>query len=270
MIDKSRLKKSFNRSASTYDKYAKIQTAVSAELVSIVSKLRIIPNKALDIGSGTGTIALHISRLFPRAGIFGCDIALAMAKRAGEKSREAGARNLHFAVADGGSLPFRDRQFDLTVSSLTYQWVDDLPGALREVSRILKPRGHFACTLLGKETMFELKSSYRNAQREAGNGRPPHFHEFAEAGSILPMLEQSGFTNIHITKSIKKEYHPDIKSIFSTLKAIGAQNVSREAPKGLGRKELFHWLARFYEENFRNLSGLPLTYEIYYVIAQKG
>jgi malonyl-CoA O-methyltransferase len=270
MIDKSRLRKAFNRSAATYDQYARIQAVVAGELTALIKGIALTPGKVIDVGSGTGAVTLHLASLFPRAVVFGCDIALAMAKRAEEKSREAGARNLHFSVADGGFLPFQDRQFDLAVSSLTYQWVDDLPGALREVSRILKPRGHFACTLLGKETMFELKSSYRNAQREAGNGHPPHFHEFAEAGSILPMLEQRGFTNIHITKSIKKEYHPDIKSIFSTLKAIGAQNVSREAPKGLGRKELFHWLARFYEENFRNLSGLPLTYEIYYVIAQKG
>ena len=270
MIDKSRLRKAFNRSAATYDQYARIQAVVGGDLTARIKGIALTPEKVIDIGSGTGAVTLQIAALFPRAVIFGCDIALAMAKRAGEKSREAGAKGLHFAVADGGSLPFRDRQFDLTVSSLTYQWVDDLPGALREVSRILKPRGHFACTLLGKETMLELKSSYRNAQREAGNGHPPHFHEFAEAGSILPMLEQRGFTNIHITKSIKKEYYPDIKSIFSTLKAIGAQNVSPAAPRGLGRRELFHWLTRCYEENFRNPSGLPLTYEIYYVTAQKG
>jgi malonyl-CoA O-methyltransferase len=270
MIDKSRLRKAFNRSAATYDQYARIQAVVGGELIARIKGIALTPEKVIDIGSGTGAVTLHLASLFPRAVVFGCDIALAMAKRAGEKSREAGAKSLHFAVADGGSLPFRDRQFDLTVSSLTYQWVDDLPGALREVSRILKPRGHFACTLLGKETMFELKSSYRNAQRKVGNGRPPHFHEFAEAGSILPMLEQSGFTNIHITKSIKKEYHPDIKSIFSTLKAIGAQNVSPAAPKGLGRKELFHWLTICYEENFKTSAGLPLTYEIYYVTAQKG
>jgi malonyl-CoA O-methyltransferase len=270
MIDQSRLRKAFNRSASTYDQYARIQAVVGGELIARIKGIALTPEKVIDIGSGTGAVTLQIAALFPRAGIFGCDIALAMAKRAEEKSREAGVKGLYFMAADGEILPFRDHQFDLAVSSLTYQWLDNMSGAFQEVSRILKRRGHFACTLLGKETMFELKSSYRNAQREAGNGHPPHFHEFAEAGSILPMLEQSGFTNIHITKSIKKEYHPDIKSIFSTLKAIGAQNVSREAPRGLGRKELFHWLKRSYEEDFQTPSGLPLTYEIYYVTAEKG
>jgi len=270
MIDKSRLKKAFNRSASTYDQYAKIQAVVGEELVSLVKDTLAIPGKVLDIGSGTGTVALHIARLFPHAVIFGCDIALAMAKRAEEKRRESGVQGLSFMVADGETLPLRDHQFDLAVSSLAYQWLNNMSGAFQEVSRILKHRGHFACSLLGRDTMVELKSSYREAQRKIKDNQPPHFHEFAEAGSILPMLEQSGFTNIHITRRIKQEYHPDIKSIFSTLKAIGAQNVSRGAPKGLGRKELFHWLNIFYEDNFKTPSGLPLTYEIYYVTAQKG
>ena len=270
MIDKSRLKKAFNRSASTYDEYAKTQTVVGEELVALVKELPIISAQVLDIGSGTGTVALHISRLFPLAGIFGCDIALAMATRAEEKSREANATGLHFMVADGEILPFRDHQFDLVVSSLTYQWLDNLSSSFKEVYRILRPGGYFAFTLFGKDTLFELKSSYCNAQNKSGNGHPPHFHEFLEESSLLPMMEQSGFINIHISRSIKQEYHPDIKSIFSTLKAIGAQNVSQEAPRGLGRKELFHWMNIFYEDNFKTPSGLPLTYEVYYVTAEKG
>jgi malonyl-CoA O-methyltransferase len=271
MIDKSRLKKAFNRSASTYDQYAKTQAIVGEELVTMVKEIGIpTPTKVLDVGSGTGAIALQIARLFSHAEIFGCDIALAMTKRAAEKMKETGLSALHFTVADAEVLPYPDHQFDLVVSSLTYQWLDNLSGALQEVSRILKHHGYFACSLLGRDTMFELKSSYCAAQNKVGNGRPAHFHEFLEEESILPMMEQSGFINIHITKSIKQEFHPDLKSIFFTLKAIGAQNVSREAPRGLGRKELFHWLTRCYEENFRNPSGLPLTYEIYYVTAKKG
>jgi malonyl-CoA O-methyltransferase len=270
MINKSRLKKAFNRSATTYDEYAKIQAVVAEELVCMVKALNIVPTQVLDIGSGTGAIALSLSKLFSTSKIFGCDIALAMAKRAEEKSREARATGLYFTVADGGILPFRNHQFDLAVSSLTYQWLDNLSGALHEVSRILKHHGHFAFSLLGRNTMAELKSSYLRAQEKSANGRQPHFHEFLEASSLLPMMEQSGFFNIQITKSIKQEYHPDLKTIFSTLKAIGAQNASQEAPKGLGRRQLFHWLACSYEENFKTPSGLPLTYEVYYVTAEKG
>jgi malonyl-CoA O-methyltransferase len=271
MIDRSRLRKAFNRSASTYDEYAKVQAIVGEELVALIRETETVtPVKILDVGSGTGAVALHIARLFPHAVIFGCDIALAMTKRAEEKRKEAGLNALHFAVADAEVLPFRDHQFDLVVSSLTYQWVDDLTVPFQQVYRILRPRGYFVFTLLGKDTLFELKASYLHAQRKVGLVIPTHFHEFVERDSLHNILEQNGFINIHISRSIKREYHPDVRSVFSTLKAIGAQNVSREAPRGLGRKELFHWLNIFYEDNFRTPSGLPLTYEVYYVTAQKG
>jgi hypothetical protein len=49
------------------------------------------------------------------------------------------------------------------------------------------------------------------------------------------------------------------------------QELSIPSPEfALGRKKLFHWLNIFYEDNFKTPSGFPLTYEIYYVTAQKG
>lgn len=270
MIDKSRIIKAFNRSASTYDQYARMQGIVGEELVAMIKRLEVAPLKVLDVGSGTGAIALQTARIFPQTVIFGCDIALAMVKRAEEKKNEAGTNTLHLTVADAEVLPFRDLSFDLVVSNLTYQWLNDLTIPFKEVSRILRPEGRFTFTLLGKDTMYELKYSYRNAKRKLGINIPSHFHTFAKKDYVHDCLQKNGFINIHINRSIKQEYHPDVKSIFSTLKAIGAQNASREAPRGLGRKSLFNWLSAFYEAVFKTPSGLSLTYDIYYVTAHKG
>jgi malonyl-CoA O-methyltransferase len=247
-----------------------MQGTVAEELVTMIKGLETAPLKVLDIGSGTGAIALQTARLFPQAVIFGCDIALAMLKRAEEKKNEAGANRLYLAVADAEVLPFCNLSFDLVVSNLTYQWLNDLISPFKEVLRILRPEGHFAFTLLGKDTMYELRYSYRNAKRKLGINIPLHVHTFAEKNYVYDCLKKNGFINIQINRNIKKEYHPDIKSIFSTLKAIGAQNASREAPRGLGRKSLFNWLSAFYEAVFKTPSGLALTYDIYYVTAEKG
>jgi SAM-dependent methyltransferase len=56
--------------------------------------------------------------------------------------RERGVRNLHFAVADGMALPFRDGSFDLVLSHAVIEHVVDAPRYLCECARVLAPQGH--------------------------------------------------------------------------------------------------------------------------------
>lgn len=56
--------------------------------------------------------------------------------------RERGLRNLHFALADGMALPFRDRSFDLVLSHAVIEHVADAPLYLRECARVLARGGH--------------------------------------------------------------------------------------------------------------------------------
>jgi SAM-dependent methyltransferase len=56
--------------------------------------------------------------------------------------RERGVRNLHFAVADGMALPFRDGSFDLVLSHAVIEHVRDAPRYLRECARVLTSGGH--------------------------------------------------------------------------------------------------------------------------------
>jgi NADH dehydrogenase [ubiquinone] 1 alpha subcomplex assembly factor 5 len=54
-------------------------------------------------------------------------------------------------------LPYADATFDLVVSSLSMHWINDVPGALREILRVLKPDGALIATVLGGDTLEELR-----------------------------------------------------------------------------------------------------------------
>ena len=54
-------------------------------------------------------------------------------------------------------LPFDNATFDLVASSLSLHWVNNVPGVLREILRVLKPDGVFIATILGGETLCELR-----------------------------------------------------------------------------------------------------------------
>ena len=63
-------------------------------------------------------------------------------------------------VADEEALPFREGSLDLVVSALALQFVNDLPGALIQIRRALKPDGLFLAALLGGDTLTELRQAF--------------------------------------------------------------------------------------------------------------
>lgn len=97
----------------------------------------------LDVGCGTGTLAIAAKRQVGQKGhVCGVDASPEMIKRAGRKASKAGVE-VDFRNALVESLPFRDGQFDVVLSTLM---LHHLPGKLRsrcaaEVRRVLKPGG---------------------------------------------------------------------------------------------------------------------------------
>ena len=90
----------------------------------------------------------------------------------------------HRIVADEEFLPFADNTFDLAVSGLRYilqyhddfltkfsplpslHWVNDLPGALSEICRVLKPDSPLIGAIFAGDTLFELRCSLQLAELE--------------------------------------------------------------------------------------------------------
>jgi demethylmenaquinone methyltransferase/2-methoxy-6-polyprenyl-1,4-benzoquinol methylase len=95
-------------------------------------------DRLLDLGAGTGDIAFEAVRRRPGVRPIAADFTLEM-MRVG-KARPAGGR-LPWVGADALSLPFPDQQFDAVVSGFLMRNVADLPLALAEQRRVLKPGG---------------------------------------------------------------------------------------------------------------------------------
>jgi len=101
--------------------------------------------EVLDVGSGTGTLAIALLRRWPHHRVTGIDPAggmLEIARRAAdERLSESAARRFRAEVAAAERLPFDDGSFDVAMSSFVLQLVDDRAAALREIGRVLRPGG---------------------------------------------------------------------------------------------------------------------------------
>ncbi|HKJ36945.1 MAG TPA: class I SAM-dependent methyltransferase [Solirubrobacterales bacterium] len=124
-----------------------------APLAVAVTKIDRHPERALDLGTGTGVAALFVAREFPRASVRGCDISEEMIRRATAKVGLDPEGRVAFKVADAADLPWPDEHFDL-VTQL------NMPAFFGETARVLRHGGHvIVAASSGERTPFYTPDS---------------------------------------------------------------------------------------------------------------
>ena len=143
------MRRFFDNSASGWDERPSARssghlTALAAGLLHVSPA----PERALDIGTGTGEAALLLAREFPRASVRGVDISEEMIARAKAKVGLDPEGRIAFKVADASALPWPDESFDLVVQL-------NMPLFFAEVARVVRPKGQVVVAASwGAETPF--------------------------------------------------------------------------------------------------------------------
>jgi ubiquinone/menaquinone biosynthesis C-methylase UbiE len=106
-----------------------------AALAVAATRVSPMPERVLDLGTGTGAAALFWAREFPTARVRGVDLSPEMIRVAQAKVGLDPEGRIAFRVADAGALPYEDESFDL-VSQV------NVPPFFGEIARVLRPGGH--------------------------------------------------------------------------------------------------------------------------------
>lgn len=208
---------------------------------------------ALELGCHGGELA---SMLHGRGGIetlVRTDLSPEMARRAG---------GLSLAV-DEEWLPFGDASFDLVLSNLSLHWANDLPGTLAQIRRILKPDGLLLASLLGGDTLIELRRAWMEAELAEEGGAGPRVAPFADVRDCGALLQRAGFTLPVVDSDIIAVSYADPMRLMADLRGMGESNAVAGRRKSFTRRTtLFRALAN-YVELFENGDGrVPATFEI--------
>jgi len=127
------LRMQFDKLAPVWD--ARRSAASFASVTPALDALRDEPRRVLDLGTGTGSVALLVAQRFPTAEVVGVDLAERMIEEARRKLPPELAQRVRFEVADASHLPYDDGAFDLVTLGNMIPFFDEL-------ARVVSPGGY--------------------------------------------------------------------------------------------------------------------------------
>ncbi len=169
-------------------------------------------------------------------------------------------------IADDEWLPFAEGSFDLITSILSLHAVNDLPGVLVQLRRLLRPDGLFIAALFGGETLRELRAAFAAAEDETLGGASPRVAPFADVRDVGGLLQRAGFALpvADVERTVVR--YRELPRLFSDLRAIGETNVlATRKPAALSKRTLAAVIGE-YQSRFGDPEGRsPATFEIVFL-----
>lgn len=260
-LDRRALARAFDRAAPAYDAAAWLQRQAAAELLERLAFFSLVPQRVLDLGSGTCHATRSLSERYRDAEVLAIDLAPGMLRAAprGWWAR----RRFRRLCADAHALPLGDGSLDLIYCNLMLQWSDRPEQLFGECSRVLRAGGLLVFSSFGPQSLEEL----RGAWAEVDNG--VHVSDFPDMPELAAALMHAGFVEpVLDLESVRRDY-PDVLALMRELKQLGAHNAASARSRGLTGRARLAAMTQAYERR-RTGGGLPATFQLLYGAAFKG
>lgn len=226
IFDRTAVQRNRARAAARIHRVAPVLEEASLRLLDRLDDTTRSFTEALDLG-GRGFIAPHLAAR--RIAVTSLDLAAPMAARAGG-----------LAVAgDAALLPFAPGSFDLIIACLSLHWIDDLPGALIQLRRSLRPGGLFLASLPVLPTLSVLRQALLQAELDIAGGASPRVSPFPDLQDCAGLLQRAGFAlPVADVDEISLSYRNPM-AIFSDLRDAGEGNALHARARRIPSRAIF-------------------------------
>lgn len=185
-----------------------------------------------------------------------------------EKSYPSPEVPTHKVAVDEEFLPFREQSLDLVFSNLSLHWVNDLPGCFRQVQRALKNDAAFIGSMLGGETLYQLRVALQLAELEREGGFAAHISPFTDVQDLGNLLTRAGFTMLTIDIDEMTINYPTMYELMFDLKGMAENNCSWSRKPALHRDTMMS-AAAIYKAMYEKDKGVPATFQVINFIGWK-
>ena len=152
--------------------------------------------------------------------------------------------------------------FDLAVSLFSLQAINDLPGALVQIRRALKPDGLFVGAMFGGATLCELRDSFAHAESETLGGISPRVAPFGDVRDLGGLLQRTGFALPVADVERTLVRYADFSGLVRDLRAHGQTNAMIERSKRFLPRRTLTALRAHYAAHHAYQGKLNATFEI--------
>ena len=250
MIDKERVRQSFQRAANSYDSQAMIQHRVADHLLGQLNcHDRKNIHRILEIGCCTGLLTRKLTECCSEIQeLVLNDLVESFAVQAGNQT---GIPAISFLAGDIESIPLSG-PFDLIISSSTFHWLHDLEGLLKKLADNLAPGATLAFSMYGPDNLQEVRQL-------TGIGL-----DYFSLQQVQAMVSKH-FTLDHSDQQREVFHFSSPPEVLTHLRRTGVNAVSLKA---WTRRRLQRF-NREYSEKFSDSQGVRLTYHPLYLIAHR-
>jgi SAM-dependent methyltransferase len=247
-FDRRRLARHRSRAAAGFAAHRFLLEAAGERLADRLDDVTRRFPRTLDLGCHDGTLGRSLAGRGGIETLIQCDLSERFARLAAAPGRPA-------LVADEETLPFADGAFDLVLSNLTLHWVNDLPGALLQIRRALRPDGLFLATLFGADTLSELRECLIAAESGLTGGAHARVAPFADLRDAAGLLQRAGFALPVADSDMLTVTYENAFRLMADLRGMGEQSALAEMPLGAASRRLFAEAARLYQERHAGTDG---------------
>lgn len=206
----------------------------------------------LEVGAGTGTLRGVLYPHYGQERYLSVDLSAASL---GQCSGETLTANVE------EDLPLPNASFDLVVSNMMLHWINDVPGTLIRLGRLLKPDGLFMASTLGAESFPELRAAFAAAGSEV-----PHMIPLTDVRSAGMALQKVGFAMPVVDREMITLTYPTLSALWQELRDSGSRNYHPARQKGLTGKRQWLAMENHYRKEFGTDDGrVKVTLEVLYL-----
>jgi NADH dehydrogenase [ubiquinone] 1 alpha subcomplex assembly factor 5 len=236
VFDRDAVRRHRDRAAARFEDHDFLFREIGDRLVERLGEINRRFARVLDLGCRAGLLRAALAAHPGVETVVGLELSTRMAARAGRP----------VVVADEELLPFADASFDLVVSNLALHWTNDLPGALVQLRRALKPDGLLLAALLGGDTLADLRTALIDAELAETGGARPRVSPVADVRDAGMLLQRAGFELPVVDADTITVTYADALALMRDLRGMGETNAVAERPRGLTRRGVLARVAAQY------------------------
>lgn len=167
---------------------------------------------------------------------------------------------------DNETISCTEQSHDLILSPLALHAVNDLPGALIQIRRTLRPDGLFIGAMFGGETLCELRASLMEAEMSVCGGVSPRVAPTAGRKDMAALMQRAGFALPVVDADTVTVMYRDIFHLMRDLRGMGETNALAARRRNFTPRRLFAEADEIYRRQHGDADGkIPATFEIIYL-----